>query len=168
DDYTQIARRLKADLPANKIVVGNEDYFLEIRSPNYYGIETVTTPNWFEVNYQGYTLWEVTAPDIFILSPAIDTPKYIDLFSIHDYMTQNDFKLVRCYAGDHGLIEAQVFARESAGLRPDKSCPTDALSEFAAPWLDDGVWGRSAGTNLARPALNATPGPFGRRFSVQH
>ncbi len=125
DDYTQIGKRLKADLPADKIVVGNEDYFLEIRSLNYYGIETVTTPSWFLVDYEGYRLWQVTNPDIFILSPQIDTPKYTDLKSIRSYIADNGFKLVRCYTGDQGLITAQVYALDSAGMEPDGSCAPD-------------------------------------------
>jgi hypothetical protein len=112
-------------LPADKIVVGNEDYFLEIRSLNYYGIETVTTPSWFLVDYEGYRLWQVTNPDIFILSPQIDTPKYTDLKSIRSYIADNGFKLVRCYTGDQGLITAQVHARDSAGMEPDGSCAPD-------------------------------------------
>lgn len=122
DDYTQIGKRLKADLPADKIVVGNEDYFLQIRSLNYYGIETVTTPNWFLVNYEGYRLWQVTNPDIVILSPQIDAPQYTDLRSLTTYMIDNGFELVRCYSGDRGLINARVYARDSAGMEPDGSC----------------------------------------------
>ena len=125
DDYTQIGKSLKADLPADKIIVGNEAYFLQIRSMNYYGIQTVTSPGWFKVNYDGYYLWMVTKPDIFILSPEIDTPRYTDLESINYYIDNNGFKLVRCYTGNNGLIHAQVYALDSAGLTANGSCPRD-------------------------------------------
>src|SRR5260221_2252310 len=36
DSFTEIARQLKADLPKDALIVGNEDYFMEIRSMNYY------------------------------------------------------------------------------------------------------------------------------------
>jgi hypothetical protein len=123
DDYTQIAKTMKTDLPSDKIIVGNEDYFLEMRSPNYYGIETVTTDNWFKVNYQGYELWQVTKPDIFVITPALDTPKYIDWDSIWQYMGDYNFTAVRCYVGNHGLVEARVYASPNAGMVPDGSCP---------------------------------------------
>ncbi len=53
-----------ANLPQDAIVVGSPEYFMELRSPNYYGIEAITTPNWFLVKYQGYELWQVTRPVI--------------------------------------------------------------------------------------------------------
>src|SRR5260221_987754 len=105
-EFTAIGRRLKADLPADWIVVGHEDYFLEFRSMNFYGIQTVTTLNWYLVKYQGYELWEVTKPDVFILSTAIDIAKYTDYTSIYHYMDDHGFKLARCYTAT-GLIEAR-------------------------------------------------------------
>jgi hypothetical protein len=122
DDYTQIGKSLKTDLPTDKIIVGNEAYFLQFRSMNYYGIQTVTTPGWFKVNFDGVGLWVVTNPDIFILSPEIDTPRYTDLSSINQYMLINSFNLVRCYSGDNGLVHAQVYARDSVGMKADGSC----------------------------------------------
>ncbi len=121
-EFTAIARQLKADLPRDAIVVGNEDYFLEMRSLSYYGIQTVTTNGWFLVNYQGYKLWEVTKPDIFILSPQIDLYKYTDLSSIYSYMDDNDFQLARCYT-ETGLIQARVYVRElPPGWTVDFTC----------------------------------------------
>jgi len=125
DDYTQIGKELKADLPTDKIIVGNEAYFLQFRSMNYYGIQTVTTPGWFKVNFDGVGLWIVTNPDIFILSPEIDTPRYTDLSSINQYMLSNGFTLMRCYSGNNGLVHAQVYARASAGVTADGSCFKD-------------------------------------------
>ncbi|MEP7286745.1 MAG: glycosyltransferase family 39 protein [Chloroflexota bacterium] len=126
DEFTAIARDLKADLPADAIVVGNENYFLEMRSMNYYGIQTVTTNGWYLVNYQGYKLWEVTKPDIFILSGEMDTPKYTDLYSIYSYMQDHNFMLARCYTHT-GLIEAQVYVRQlPPGWIVDPTCKSDS------------------------------------------
>jgi hypothetical protein len=121
-EFTAIARQLKADLPRDAIVVGNENYFLEMRSLNYYGIQTVTTDGWFLVKYQGYELWQVTKPDIYILSTKIDLRRYTDLESIYSYMDDHDFQLARCYT-ETGLIEARVYVRElPPGWKIDYIC----------------------------------------------
>ncbi len=122
DDYTQIGKSLKTELPAGEIVVGNEAYFLQIRNLNYYGIQTITTPGWFKVDYEGYTLWKVTKPDIFILSSQIDLPQYTDLANIREYMNDFGFEEVRCYWGNNGLINAQAYALDSSGLKANGSC----------------------------------------------
>src|SRR5258708_7783209 len=93
DNFTTIARQLKADLPQDAIVVGSPEYFLEMRSMNYYGIEAVTTPNWFLVKYQGYELCQVTRPDIFVITPSLDIAKYVDIPSIYNYMADNHFQI---------------------------------------------------------------------------
>jgi hypothetical protein len=122
DEFTAIARRLKADLPADAIVVGNENYFIEMHSLNYYGIQTITTDKWFLVNYQGYDLWNVTKPDIFILSGEMDTPRYTDMSSIMRYIGDHDFVLARCYT-QTGLINAQVYVRQlPPGWTIDPEC----------------------------------------------
>lgn len=121
-EFTAIARRLKADLPRDKIIVGNENYFMEIRSLNYYGIQTVTTNQWFLVNYAGYKLWAVTRPDIFILTSEMDIPRYTDTVSIYQYMNDHHFQLARCYT-ETGLINARVYVREMPkGWTPDLVC----------------------------------------------
>ncbi len=121
-EFTAIARQFKADLPRDAIVVGNENYFMEMRSLNYYGIQTVTTDGWFLVNYQGYKLWAITEPDIFILSTRIDIPKYTDLVSIYSYMDDHDFQLARCYT-ETGLIQARVYVRQlPPGWKIDYTC----------------------------------------------
>jgi hypothetical protein len=112
DEFTRIAQQLKRDLPPEWVVVGNENYFMEIRSHNYYGIQTVTTDQWFMVLYEGYELWEVTNPDAFILSGSrLDWRRYTDMESITRYMADNGFRLARCYTGS-GTIQARVYARE--------------------------------------------------------
>jgi hypothetical protein len=121
-EFTAIARRLKADLPRDKIIVGNENYFMEMRSLNYYGIQTVTTNQWFLVNYAGYKLWEVTRPDVFILTSEMDVPRYTDTVSIYQYMSDHHFQLARCYT-ETGLINARVYVREMPkGWTPDLVC----------------------------------------------
>jgi Dolichyl-phosphate-mannose-protein mannosyltransferase len=121
-EFTAIARQLKVDLPRDAIVVGNENYFLKMRSLNYYGIQTITTDSWFLVKYQGYKLWEVTKPDIFILSSKIDLEKYTDLYSIYGYMNDKGFQLARCYT-ETGLINARVYVRTMPpGWEVDYTC----------------------------------------------
>lgn len=133
DEFTAIARRLKADLPANAIVVGNENYFIEMRSLNYYGIQTVTTNKWFLVNYQGYDLWNVTKPDIFILSGDMDTPRYMDMGSITRYMDDHGFVLARCYT-ETGLINAQVYVQKlPPGWTIDPECH---MASGAGQWRE--------------------------------
>jgi hypothetical protein len=121
-EFTAIARQLKHDLPKDAIVVGAENYFMEIRSLNYYGIQTVTTDQWFKVKYQGYDLWEATNPDIFILTSELDTPRYTDLWSIYRYMDENGFKFVRCYT-ETGLIRSRVYVRTMPpGWKVNETC----------------------------------------------
>ncbi len=136
-EFTAIGKRLKADLPPDAIVVGNEDYFLEMRSLNYYGIQTVTTDHWFLVNYAGYKLWQVTNPDIFILTSELDEAKYTDDYSIYRYMGDNNFTLARCYTAT-GLIEARVYVRKMPpGWVQDTECKPDPAADdlmFPKPW----------------------------------
>ncbi len=121
-EFTAIARQLKADLPSNLIVVGNENYFIEIRSLNYYGIQTITTDRWFLVDYAGYKLWQVTKPDVFIMTYEMDEAKYTDQASIYAYISKNDFQLARCYT-QTGLINARVYVRElPPGWKVDFEC----------------------------------------------
>ncbi|HLY24955.1 MAG TPA: glycosyltransferase family 39 protein, partial [Aggregatilineales bacterium] len=134
DDFTAIGRQLKTDLPKDAVVVGNEDYFLEIRSMNYYGIQTVTTPNWFLMKYQGDALWEVTKPDMIILSgDTLDIPKYTDTASLSAYMSENAFQLVRCYHS--GSLVADVYAKQiPAGWTSNEGC--QGLEDGVPPWLE--------------------------------
>ncbi len=169
-EFTAIARQLKADLPPNAVVVGNEDYFLEIRSLNYYGVQTVTTNGWFLVNYQGYKLWEVTRPDIFILSGGnLDVPRYTDLSSIYQYMNDNGFQLARCYT-ETGLIEARVYVHDMPpGWKVDYDCqrygwgtgPTALLARLNLSPESPVIGERSAaagGSHTAHGTLLATLG----------
>jgi hypothetical protein len=122
DEFMAIARQLKHDLPRDAIVVGAENYFMEIRSLNYYGIQTITTDQWFKVKYQGYELWKATNPDIFILTNELDTSRYTDLWSIYRYMDDNGFKFVRCYT-ETGLIRSHVYVRKMpSGWEVDSTC----------------------------------------------
>jgi hypothetical protein len=121
-EFTAIARQIKTDLPPNLIVVGNENYFIEMRSLNYYGIQTVTTDRWFLVDYEGYKLWEVTKPDVFIMTDEMDEAKYTDVASIYAYIRDNKFQLARCYTHT-GLINARVYMREMPpGWTVDYTC----------------------------------------------
>jgi Dolichyl-phosphate-mannose-protein mannosyltransferase len=105
-EFTQIAKQIKASLPPALVVVANENYFMELQSLNFYGIQTVTTPNWFLVDLQGYALWEATNPDVFIITPGMDTPKYTDYASIRAYMRDHGFELRRCFYGDKRIAKA--------------------------------------------------------------
>jgi hypothetical protein len=122
DEFENIGAQLAATIPPGTRVVGNENYFLTYPSMDYYGVSTVATPAWFLVNLQGYALWRATAPDMFILSPEIDTPKYVPRDSIDLYMNLFDFKRIRCYTAT-GKIHAFVYARElPAGWDPSLDC----------------------------------------------
>lgn len=123
DEFTAIGQQLKADLPPNAIVMGNENYFLKIRSPNYYGIQTVTTDQWFLAKYQGYPLLEVTHPDIIIMSGSeMDIPKYTPLGDLNQYIADNNFQLARCYTHTD-LIQAYVYVKAlPSGWTIDPEC----------------------------------------------
>jgi len=122
NEFEAIGRQLAATLPPNLKVVGNEDYFVAWRNPNYYGISTTTTPSWFLVTLQDYPLWVATAPDAFIITPELDISKYVPLDSIYSYMQAQGFTYARCFTAT-GLIHAHLYLRTlPAGWEPQYGC----------------------------------------------
>jgi hypothetical protein len=111
DEFEDIGRQFAATFPPDARVMANEAYFLTYPHPDFYGISTVATPAWFIVELQGYALMKATAPDIIVLSPELDWPKYIPLPSVYQYIGDEGFQLVRCYTGS-GRIEASVYVKE--------------------------------------------------------
>lgn len=111
DEFEDIGRQFAATFPPNVRVMANEDYFLTYTHPDFYGISTIATPAWFIVDLQDYALMEATAPDIIVLTPALDWPKYVPTASIYEYIGNKGFQLARCYTAT-GAIEARVYVRK--------------------------------------------------------
>lgn len=110
DEFEDIGRQLAATLPPHVRVMANEDYFVTYRHDEFYGISTIATPSWFMVSLQGYPLLQATRPDVIILSPAIDSPRYVPSDSLRRYIEDERFILARCYTST-GRIEAFTYVR---------------------------------------------------------
>jgi hypothetical protein len=126
-EFEAIGIQLAATIPEDKVVVANEDYFLHMPRMTFYSISTVATPTWFLTTVQGLPLFEQLQPDIFVISPQIDIPRYVPMTSINIYLARHNFRNVRCYTSS-GLITAQVWVRE---LPPGWSWDDDKTCQ---PW----------------------------------
>ncbi len=109
-EFEAIGQQLAATIPDSEVVVANEDYFLTMPRMNFYSISIIATPTWFIPTVQGLALWDQLQPDVFVISPQIDNPKYVPLDTIYEYMDTHGFQNVRCYTAS-GLITAQVWVR---------------------------------------------------------
>jgi hypothetical protein len=111
EEFEDIGRQFAATFPPNVRVMANEDYFLTYTHPDFYGISTIATPAWFIVDLQDYALMEATAPDVIVLTPELDWPKYVPFTSIYEYIGDKGFQLVRCYTAT-GKATARVYMKE--------------------------------------------------------
>ncbi len=130
-EFEAVGTQLSDTLPANAVVLANEDYFLTGPKQNFYTIQSIATPTWFIPTVQGMALLEQIKPDVIIISPEIDIPRYTPMEDIYTYMDENNFQEVRCYTAT-GQINAQVWmATLPPGWKIDPTCKSyGTLSGF--------------------------------------